>query len=218
MSRPVVGIGLNKTGTKTLRHCLNEWGYRTFTAHEQAFNRYLAGDVDGVLDSMEGYDAFEDWPWPLVFREIDERFPAAKFVLTVRRDASTWFRSLCKMAVRMGPLRTYEQPIYGFSMPQGHRAEHIAFYERHNAAVREHFRDRPDKLLEICWEADDSADALAAFLGEPSLLSAVPTVNRSARVYGGERLVLAHLSRLVFRSTRRVRRAVRRVVGITRRS
>ena len=80
----IVGIGLNKTGTKTLKYCLEQWGFRHQSYDLRAFELYREGRLDELFDWMQEYDSFEDWPWPLFYREIDTRFPNAKFVLTVR--------------------------------------------------------------------------------------------------------------------------------------
>ena len=205
-SPKLIGVGLNRTGTKTLRAFCESWGFRHLTYDSEAFEMYRSGDTVSLLDRMAGYDSFEDWPWPLVFREIDERYPDAKFVLTVRRDPETWYASLCNLAVRQGPLRQYAQHIYGYAMPQGHKAELMAFYEQHNEAVRSHFADRPDKLLEVCWEAGDDGATVAQFMGLP-----VPTVvkqhaNRSRRVYSGDSRIIAYANLGGLRLARSVKR------------
>lgn len=204
----VIGVGLNKTGTKSLRSCLHEWGYRHRTCDADAFDRFRAGGTDELLDEMADYDSFEDWPWPLMYREIDERYPDARFVLTVRSDPDVWFRSLCKMAVRMGPLDTFERHIYGESMPQGHRARHIDFYEAHNQSVRDHFADRPGKLLEWCWDSAETSDELAQFLGEPTL-GRSPHINVSDPVYDGDSRIVAHVNRLLYTPYAFARRMLR---------
>lgn len=196
----LIGVGLNKTGTKTLKGYCEAWGFRHRSYELEAFHRYRAGDLSFLLDEMEETDSFEDWPWPLMYREIDERFPEAKFVLTVRRDPETWYRSLCKMAVRMGPLRDFEKHIYGYAMPQGHRQEHLEIYERHNAEVKAHFADRPGKLLCISWESESAGSDLAAFVGLPEPQLKERHVNASASVYEGDRLWLAHAHRVIFQT------------------
>lgn len=196
-ARPkVVGIGLNKTGTKTLRSCLIHWGYAHQSYDLEAFRAFQDGRTEAVLDGMETYDSFEDWPWPLMYREIDRRFPDARFVLTTRASPDAWYASLCKMAVRIGPLVNFEQQIYGHAEPQKHRAGYLAFYERHNAAVRAHFRDRPGKLLTLCWETGDGWSELARFLGEETPDRPLPHVNRTLpMVYGGDNPLMIRLSR-----------------------
>ena len=196
----VIGVGLNKTGTKTLGHYLKQWGFQHKTYDLDAFNLYRAGRIQELLEMMQQYDSFEDWPWPLMFREIDSNFRNARFVLTVRRSAEVWYRSLCKMAVRMGPLREFEQHIYGYAMPQGHRDEHLQYYRTHNQAVEEYFRGRSETLLKVCWETGDHPQKLADFLGLNVAETAPQHINRSQTVYSGDNLYLAHANRILFQA------------------
>ena len=213
----VIGVGLNKTGTKALGHYLKQWGLQHKTYDLDAFNLYRAGRIKELLEMMQQYDSFEDWPWALMFREIDSNFPNARFVLTVRRSPEVWYRSLCKMAVRMGPLHQFEQHIYGYAMPQGHRDEHLQFYQEHNQAVTEHFRGRPATLLKICWETGDHPQKLADFLGLNVPETSPQHINRSQAVYSGENLYVAHANRILFQAWWRAHRRARGIIkGICR--
>lgn len=213
----IFGVGLNKTGTKTLGYYLKHWGFRHKTYDIDAFDAYRAGRFGDVFEMMQDFDSFEDWPWPLMFRELDRQYPEARFVLTVRRDPETWYRSLCNMAVRMGPFNAFERHIYGYSMPQGRRREHIDFYNAHNRAVEEHFRDRPGKLLRLCWEDGDDAAGIAAFLGLDVDIPPARHVNRSSRaVYAGDNLLLAQANRVVYQTLWHAKRKVRRLLGARR--
>ena len=195
----IVGVGLNKTGTKTLAHYLKGLGMRHRSFEYDAFQLYRQGRTTELLDSMEGFDSFEDWPWPLIWRQIEERYPDTRFILTVRKDADTWYRSLCHMAVRMGPLKDYEQHIYGYAMPQGRRREHIDYYERHNQEVMEHFAGQSDRFVRICWEEPGALAALSEFLGTDLGEAPVHTNKSSRRVYRGDNLWIAHAVRLAYR-------------------
>lgn len=174
----VFGIGLNKTGTTTLGVCLQHFGYRHASSNLELTLAVGRGDLEPVMGFVERYDSFEDWPWPLVFRELDARFPGSRFVLTTRRDAQTWLRSLRNHALLTGPTE-FRRIAYGFAMPDDDPAAHIAVYERHNKAVRDHFRDRPGDLLEICWETGSGWQELADFLGHEAPDLPVPHTNRS---------------------------------------
>lgn len=205
----VIGIGLNKTGTKTMAHYLRAWGYRHRTYDSNtvkaspSFELYSAGEIDALMEIVASFDSFEDWPWPLLYREIDERFPDARFVLTKRSSAETWYRSLCNMAVRIGPLPLYEKAVYGSSMPQGRKAEHIRIYEEHNRAVEAHFEGRPGKLLTLAWGEGNEPAKLAAFLGLDDVDTEPAHVNRSpGKVYSGDSLIAAHAHRLVYQTLR----------------
>ncbi|MGI9245044.1 MAG: sulfotransferase [Verrucomicrobiales bacterium] len=201
----IFGIGLNKTGTKTMAHYFRVWGFRNQSFDLQAFRDYQNGNWEKLFSLAERSDTFEDWPWPLMFRELDERFPDARFILTVRSSPEAWFQSLCKMAVRMGPLNDFEKHVYGFGMPQGRKQEHIEIYESHNRAVEEHFRDRPEKLLRICWEDGDGPEKLGQFLGLEKPGVDPVHANRSLKVYSGNNLALAHTYRVGFQTWWRAR-------------
>lgn len=209
-ARPkVIGVGLNKTGTKTLRTLLEQWGYQHCYEYQEAFKLYQASRFDDLVSLMEPYDSFEDWPWPLAIDELDRAYPDARFILTTRASTDDWYRSLCRMAVRIGPLNEYEPHIYGTSMPQRDPDGHRSFYENHNAEVRERFADRPDRFLELCWDEPEALDQLAAFLGEQPPATA-PHENRGRAVYGGSNVALAWSALIAHRLRKRARRLVGR--------
>ena len=198
----VIGVGLNKTGTKTLAAYLEGWGMRHRSYDYEAFRLYLEGNAPQILESMKEWDSFEDWPWPLIWREIDERFPDARFVLTVRESPEVWYRSLCGMAVRRGPFK-FEKHIYGY----------LDFYRTHNQAVTDHFRNRPNKLITICWTDSNAPERLAEFLGQD--LPNTPPVheNRGIPVYSGDNLFVAQAYRVAFQRFWQAKKIWRRLVG-----
>lgn len=153
-----------KTGTSTLGACFNALGYKHFTYYPKLIRRLRHGDVDSLWDVADRYETFEDHPWPDWYRELDERYPDAKFVLTIRRDSETWFRSLANHAKRRG-LTAEKYIIFGHGWPSSDKSHHIETYERHNREVQEYFASRPDKLLTVCWETGSDWSDVAAFLG-----------------------------------------------------
>jgi hypothetical protein len=225
--KKVFGVGLNKTGSKTLATYLRRLGFRhrsydsNTTTESPSYDLFAAGDIGGLLDIMEDFDSCEDWPWPMLYRELDERFPDARFVLTVRDSADRWYRSLCNMAVRIGPLPLYERSVYGHAMPHGHREEHIRIYEEHNEAVTRHFASRSDKLLRLCWDEGDDGATLARFLGHHDVDLETAWVNRSpSRVYDGDNRVIAEVNRWAYQLgygpegiPRRILRRIGRTTG-----
>jgi len=179
----IVGVGLNKTGTSTLKACCHYWGLKHATYDLEAFELYRERKWDRLNGLMDKYDSFENWPWALMYRQFDDRFPGAKFILTTRKDPQSWFRSLCNHSKRLGPLVDFEQYIYGFADPCRHKKEHLAFYRSHNAEVAEYFRDRPGKLLTACWESGDDWEELCAFLGRPIPETDFPHANKTPRLW-----------------------------------
>jgi hypothetical protein len=196
----VFGIGLNKTGTTTLGLCLKHFGYR-HTSSDVTLARHVGrGELEPVFAHADRYDSFEDWPWPLIYRELDTRYPGSKFVLTTRRDAETWLKSLKNHALLTGPTE-FREIAYGYPMPHGREAEHIERYERHNREVREYFAGRPEDLLELCWETGSGWKELCGFLGQEVPDLPVPHSNRSVDKRG--RLLWRGATRLVSRVLRR---------------
>ena len=178
MIMKIIGIGLNKTGTKSLGACMRHWGLKHVSCSEEAFRYWRSGNYIELLKWVDKFDSFEDWPWPLFFKLIDENFPGAKFILTKRIDAETWFESLCRHADRTGPT-DFRKYIYGYEMPHEHKDHHVKIYENHLASVRDHFRSRPSDLLEVCWEDGDGWGELSGFLGFECPVSRFPHENRN---------------------------------------
>jgi len=174
----IAGIGWHKTGTTTLCHCLREFGYHHRSWEPEDFELWKEGKLERLMSLAGEYDSCDDFPWPFLFRELDERFPGARFILTRRRDSEKWFRSICKHADRTGPLK-YREWVYGHDMPHGHRERFIDMYEGHNEAVRAYFAQRPGDLLEACWEDGDGWRELADFLGLEAPECPFPHANRS---------------------------------------
>ncbi len=162
------GIGLNKTGTKTLGECFTILGFKNKSFDLDLLRSWFAGDVDAILRAADQFDSFEDWPWPMLFREFDQAYPDAKFILTLRKDSDTWYDSLCKHADLTGPTEA-RKIVYGHEMPHNHKGHHIDFYLDHNESVVYHFRNRPEKLLVVSWENGDGWDKLCNFLHCPQV-------------------------------------------------
>lgn len=158
------GIGLNKTGTTTLKACLERLGYRVKGPDLGLLKCVDRGELDPVFEVADAYDGFQDWPWPLVYEEMDKRYEESKFILTRRESSDVWFESLKKHSIKKGPTE-YREIAYGYEMPEGQKEHHVDIYERHNEEVRAYFDGREDALLEVCWEEGDGWEVLCDFLG-----------------------------------------------------
>jgi Sulfotransferase domain len=175
----VFGIGLNKTGTTTLGQCFERLGLtHTGCSRELLEDFRVRGDLRATFEVADRFDSFEDWPWPLLYRELDQRYPGSKFVLTLRRDPETWLKSLKEMSLRTRPLHHCRKLAYGYHYPHGREQEHLQFYERHRREVLDYFRDRPQDLLVLCWEDGAGWPELCAFLGRPVPAVPLPHANR----------------------------------------
>lgn len=180
----IFGIGFHKTGTKSLAEALMHLGYRV-TGPNGVRDPHIGSRVfDYVDDLIPRFDAFQDNPWPILFRELDGRFPGSKFILTIREPAA-WIQSVVDhFGQHDTPMRSW---IYGVGHPQGHEETYLRRYGQHNRDVLAHFRDRPKDLLVMNITAGDGWEKLCPYLGHPLPEILFPHANaaddRSGRPY-----------------------------------
>jgi hypothetical protein len=185
----VIGAGLGRTGTLSLKSALEELGFikcyhmievlarmddaRTW----DAASRGEPVDWDRLFD---GYRATVDWPGCSFYRELLQQYPEAKVILTVR-DPERWYDSAHQTIYfvrhafpewtglifpRMRVFRRMLDRIIWDGMFRGRfedRAVAIEAFNRHNEQVR---RDVPaDRLL--VYEVREGWEPLCSFLGVP---------------------------------------------------
>jgi len=175
----IFGIGLEKTGTSTLGRSLEILGFDKRKGFDfEALEAYKQGHMDEVYAVAEEHDNFEHYPWALMYKELYERYPDAKFILTTRTSAFRWFNSLCHHARRTGP-DDARQLVYGHAMPNLFETEDLAYYDDHVKNVHQFFNDRDSsRLLEVCWAKDDGWQQLCTFLNCPIPDEEFPHLNR----------------------------------------
>lgn len=177
MLTKVFGIGFHKTGTKSLASALQQLGYRV-TGSNAVHDPLIATRALALAcDLAERHDAFQDNPWPMLYREMDSRYPGSRFILTTR-PTEKWLRSVVHyFGDRSTPMREW---IYGpgHGSPLGNEALYVERYERHNADVRAYFRDRPADLLEIAITEGEGWEKLCPFLGHPVPAAPFPHANK----------------------------------------
>lgn len=183
----VFGIGWAKTGTTTLGKCFRILGYRHQAQNLDLVKDVGQGDLSRILELAKAKDSFEDWPWILLFKELDEAFPGSRFVLT-RRTPEKWVRSYSNMLENQGDaseeLNEIRRILYGLPFPHVSESQLIERYERHNRDVADYFRDRPEDLLTVSWEEGDGWKELCQFLGKEIPKEPFPHANRGK--YAGQ--------------------------------
>jgi len=167
----VVGIGLPKTGTTSLGYCFRRFGFKHQTFDMDLALKVKRNQIDDVLRVAQKHEAFEDWPWFLLYKEFDRRFPNSKFILTLRKDTETYVRSLQAHHEREGIRnKDWVKPhwwdeVHGQEPAQWDYDYSARRYENHNRAVLEYFAGRINKdLLVVCWETGDGWETLSHFL------------------------------------------------------
>ena len=167
----IFGIGLSKTGTTSLYEALDLLGYRWATfrhMNERGLTSWFRGEF--APDLLHDFDAVTDLPIGAFYLQLDARYPDARFILTTRAKAE-WLES-CRRFFgpdRMDldahwPFRDHTQlATYGSIGFNEHRFGRT--YDVHHEGVREHFRGREGKLLELDILGGQGWETLCPFLG-----------------------------------------------------
>lgn len=183
----VFGIGWAKTGTTTLGECLRILGYKHQTQRLDLVECLdpAQRNLEPIYALADKHESFDDWPWLLLFREFDARYPGSKFVLTVR-DPAPWIKSYRNMIGTIGAAKPTPEMnrkrtiLYDLPFPEVTDQQLIERYQRHNAEVQAHFAGRPQDLLVVDWSRGDGWPQLCSFLGVPVPEQAFPHANKGA--------------------------------------
>jgi hypothetical protein len=175
----IVGVGFQKTGPSTLREALKMLGYRVKDTSSRALIPILKGNYTKILRMLKNFDAVEDTPWYMIYKELDELFPHSKFILTIR-DEETWYLSVKR---HIGDLRSaHHEWIYGRGkgLPKEDKQNAINVYNKHNQEVIEYFKNRPNDLLIIDFTKGEKWEKLCNFLNKDIPKNPFPHYNKSA--------------------------------------
>jgi Sulfotransferase domain len=101
MSLRMIGAGLGRTGTTSLKAALEQLlGGRCYHMVEvrarpddaAVWGRAYQGEFPDWADFFDGYVATVDWPAAPFWPELSQAFPDAPILLSVR-DAESWWKS-----------------------------------------------------------------------------------------------------------------------------
>ncbi len=101
MPLKVIGAGVGRTGTLSLKLAINQLGLGPCHHMEEVLHNMpvqvppWAAAVNGQPDwdtIYKGYESAVDWPTAGFFRELRAAYPAAKFILT-HRSPESWVES-----------------------------------------------------------------------------------------------------------------------------
>ena len=169
----IFGLGLSRTGTTSLHIALVLLGIPSIHYPIDAARHWLWGRFD--MDRLTDFDACGDLPTPIYFRQLDNMYPGAKFILTTR-NVDTWLDSVERHFTEAPPpsqhtlLRDFIR-IATYGVCQFHRGRFRDVYLRHSDAVRRYFVDRPQDLVELDFAAGHGWPELCAFIERP-----IPTI------------------------------------------
>ena len=196
----IFGIGFQKTGTTSLRDAFFMLGYSVCDGCDNAMNPNIESEIYSICYKLvEQYDAFEDHPWSVLYKDLDNRYPNSKFILTIR-PTDKWIKSVSNhFQTNDIPLHKW---IYGVGYPIGNENIWIDRYEKHNAEVIEYFKDRPNDLLVLKLDGSINQEqiwnSLCVFLNHPVSKRKFPHRNsRQSRIIGD--LFLNKLRHLIYK-------------------
>jgi hypothetical protein len=159
-------IGLNKTGTSSIRNCLysslnlEKDYYPPILAYDKVFhNRMLnrqVGSLYKVTDFLIKHEKkiFSDRPWNMGMHiELKNKYPNAKFILTIR-DEEDWWNSIIKWldinavwGKNIKDLNIKQKNLYNkileynshFKSKYLDKEKYLSFYRSYNKEVVEYF-------------------------------------------------------------------------------
>jgi hypothetical protein len=190
----VIGAGVGRTGTYSLKLALTELGLGSCHHMEEVMKAaptqiplWLAA-ANGNPDwptIYQGFHSAVDWPTARFFRELNQTYPDAKFILTTR-DPDTWAQSfgatihkLITNSDQAPPhmqdwLAMAQRIITQTGFPPGMDEQELsAAFSAHNDAVRAAIP--APRLLE--FQVKQGWEPLCAFLGLPVPDTAFPRTN-----------------------------------------
>ena len=197
MALELIGAGLGRTGTLSLKAALERVGYgpcyhmiEVLTAPERG-RHWLEETPDGShhWDAIfRGYRATVDWPAAAFWRELVERYPDAKVLLSLR-DADRWYDSVMNtiypVMTRALPedapdtLRDFHEMVCTlifertFQGRLADRAHAKRVFEEHNRAVIEAV---PASRL-LVYQPGDGWEPICRFLDVPVPQQEFPRLN-----------------------------------------
>lgn len=190
MTLSVIGAGLGRTGTASLKVALEMLGFgkchhmsEVFGSPEQIelWAKAAAGSPDWPA-IFNGYDAAVDFPTAAFWRELADFYPHAKIILSVR-DPENWYKSTQETILSPTLSAGFEHMpfapvvkgvVHRFFNGEIHNRDHlISVFNRHNDDVR---KTIPRSRL-LVFEAKEGWAPLCEFLGKPVPTEPYPRVN-----------------------------------------
>jgi hypothetical protein len=179
MTLKVVGAGLGRTGTNSLKlalerllgepcyHMIEVFGH---PEHVGMWHQAALGDMPDWNELFAGYGASVDWPAAAYWEPESEAFPDALILLSTR-DSESWWRSCNNTIFQVFQRADQNMPddwtamvteMFGrFAGGPLEKDTAIAAFERHNDHVRA--TAPPDRLLE--WHPGDGWEPICRALG-----------------------------------------------------
>ena len=203
-------IGWYKTGTSTMGMALLEFGYSVLGCRLDMAPPLLQGNKQIALKEAGKYDALQDVPWAALYRELDQKYPGSRFILTCREEEA-WLNSAAKH-FKGNDIQLHEW-LYGNGVLLGNEELYINRYRQHNREVKAYFAGRSD-FIEMDLAAGDGWEKLCEFLAEPMPNKAFPHANKGKHSYTWKDQLRQGIRNLVPKGLRKKRVEVLERLGL----
>jgi integrase len=173
----IFGIGLSRTGTKSLTRALEVLGFRIahYPIDRRTYKELYTGQYNFSL--LQEKDGITDITVSPYYAQLDALYPEAGFILTIR-EKETWLTSMEKH-YRHNPMprilpdilterkirRFLRAAVYGTYTFKKDRMSYV--YDTHYQSVIQHFKGREHKLLVINIPEGEGWEKLCPFLKLP---------------------------------------------------
>ena len=204
MALKVIGSGLGRTGTLSLKTALEHLGFNP--CHHMKEVGIDPKQIDWFLRASKGekvnwklvFDKFEaavDWPAAAYYKELSEEFPDAKIVMGIR-DPEAWYQSVSETIYTVAPnvpgwlkffvppakkwVQMVEQTIWANELEGRFEDKTFAieFFNRRIAEVKQNIP--ADRLL--VHQPQDGWEPLCKFLDLPVPATTYPWVNEGKEI------------------------------------
>ncbi len=194
MAINIIGAGLGRTGTNSLKLAINQLGFGPCHHMEEVLKNgsiqvpLWSETLKGNANWISNYDGFKsavDWPTAGFFRELINEYPTAKFILT-ERSPENWADSFGSTIYKLvegkdnAPekmhawLNMVNEVLTKSGFPQGlDRDGLMKGFIAHNKAVREVI---PEEQL-LIYQVKDGWEPLCKFLDVPVPNEPFPRTN-----------------------------------------
>jgi hypothetical protein len=195
MTLRVVGAGLGRTGTHSLKLALEQLlgapCYHMVELFErpddvEQWQRAVRNEKADWARVFEGYSAVVDWPAASFYDVLMDVYPDALVLLSTRQDADAWWKSasativpaISRMTEEPAPLEAmlFELLATRFTPDWKDHDASVAAYRHHNEQVRA--RVPRDRLVE--WQPGDAWGPICQALGVAEPDEPFPHINTTA--------------------------------------
>ncbi len=179
------GIGLSRTGTKSLTLALEQLGLHVVHYPRDATTLKELTEGTYEFSVLKDCDGITDITVSPFYPQLDALYPGSKFILTVR-DKESWLRSMSAFFSKpVPPHKAANQTVmqmrqvmrfavYGSYSFNYDRFSYV--YDLHLKNVREYFRSRPESLLTIDICGGEGWEKLCPFVGKDVPGAAFPSI------------------------------------------